>query len=119
MRFTPLAAFAVLLHSSIADSASDDKKHHVKPCTIRSPNTDRYFDLNAIDVNQMKPHNKRAKEEPAQSWHARGYDYGANFTLNFCGPVVEKLDDVEDISKSHWRNISAFYTKGGNTYSIG
>jgi len=52
-------------------------------------------------------------------WHAKGYDYGANFTINFCGPVVEELDDVVDLEKSLWKNVSAFYEMDGKQYSIG
>ncbi|KAK5000103.1 hypothetical protein LTR28_013173, partial [Elasticomyces elasticus] len=47
------------------------------------------------------------------------YDYGANFTLNFCGGVVEELKDVVGVDEGRWRNVSAFYEKGGKTYSIG
>jgi cation-dependent mannose-6-phosphate receptor len=49
----------------------------------------------------------------------RGYDYGANFTVNFCAPVVENLTDVVGIEESRWQNVSAFYEKEGKTYSIG
>jgi len=33
--------------------------------------------------------------------------------------VVEELNDVEGIDKASWRNVSAFYTMGKKTYSIG
>jgi cation-dependent mannose-6-phosphate receptor len=39
--------------------------------------------------------------------------------MNFCAPVVEELNDVEGIDKASWRNVSAFYTMGKKTYSIG
>jgi len=33
--------------------------------------------------------------------------------------VVESLKDVEGVPSERWRNVSAFYGKGRNTYSIG
>lgn len=55
----------------------------------------------------------------SESWHARGYDYGANFTLNICAPVVEKLDKVEGIEDDRKANISGFYMKDDKVFSIG
>jgi cation-dependent mannose-6-phosphate receptor len=55
-----------------------------------------------------------------ESYHVKGYDYGSNFTLNVCGPVVEELDDVEGVSKKQWANVSAFYTDSKDrVYSLG
>jgi len=54
-----------------------------------------------------------------ESWHAKGHDYGANFTINFCAPVIEDLEDVVGIEKARWRNVSAYYRSDGKTYSIG
>lgn len=54
-----------------------------------------------------------------ESWHAKGYDYGSNFTLNFCAPVVEDIGEVEGVDRELWKNVSAYYTAGGKTYSIG
>ena len=81
-------------------------------CTIRSPSSGAYYDLNTITV-------QRLKDDRTNSWHARGYDYGTNFTLNFCAPVIETLDDVVGIDEGLWGNVSAFYKMNGKTYSIG
>ena len=54
-----------------------------------------------------------------ESWHAKGHDYGTNFTLNICAPVIEDLEDVVEVDKARWRNVSAFYRSDGKTYSIG
>ena len=62
---------------------------------------------------------KAHKDDRTESWHAKGYDYQTNFTLNFCAPVVEELRDVVGVDEGLWRNVSAFYTLGGKTYSIG
>ncbi|KAF2826281.1 mannose 6-phosphate receptor domain-containing protein [Ophiobolus disseminans] len=97
-------------------AAASDKP--LKPCTIISP-TNRFFDLNPIRRMPLKDGEKKAKGDSDGSWHAKGYDYGANFTLNFCGPVVEELHDVQDLDKNLWRNVSAFYEDGKKVYAIG
>ncbi|KAF2006203.1 mannose 6-phosphate receptor domain-containing protein, partial [Amniculicola lignicola CBS 123094] len=89
-----------------------------KPCTARSPTTERFFDLNPIHRTAPKEGEKR-KEGDEGSWHARGYDYGANFTINFCGAVVEELENVQGLEKSMWKNVSAFYEKDDKQYAIG
>ena len=53
---------------------------------------------------------------------AKGYDYGVNFTMNFCAPVVEDLQDtkgVEGVEEKMWRNVSGYYKREGKVYSIG
>lgn len=104
---------------SFAAAASDKP---LKPCTVISPTTERFFDLNPM--RRLPPSDtdgkKNSKKEGDEgSWHARGYDYGANFTINFCGPVVEELDEVQDLDKALWKNVSAFYEKGSKQWAIG
>ncbi|KAF2456904.1 mannose-6-phosphate receptor binding domain-containing protein [Lineolata rhizophorae] len=126
--FVAAALLALLSHPlAVAASTSDDGSKPHKPCTIRSPSTDRFFDLNSIRValpaadesTSTSGGSSDSDDTKVESWHARGYDYGANFTLNFCGPVVESLEDVVGVDENRWRNVSAFYEKGGHTYSIG
>lgn len=102
----------------LAASSSDDSKHH-NPCTIRSPTSGAFFDLNPVHVTLPEAGKKVPKDARNESWSARGYDYGANFTLNFCGPVIENLTDVVGVDDSRWANVSAFYKFEGKTYSIG
>lgn len=112
----------VVLALSTAGAAADEKTKEkpLKPCTIRSPSSGAFFDLNSLYIQPPSKDSKSSKkDDKPESWHARGYDYGANFTLNFCGPVVEELEDVKGVSKSHWSDVSAFYTVGESTYSIG
>lgn len=85
-----------------------------EPCTIFHPTTNAYYDLNAITVRPLKDHKKAHKD-----WHAWGYDYGTNFSLNFCAPVIETLESAVGIEKELVKNISAFYKYKGETYSIG
>ena len=96
--------------------AADSKP--LKPCTIISK-SGLTFDLNTIAVQPLHDGKKTHKSDREESWHASGYDYGSNFTLNFCAPVIEELEKVVGVDENLWRNVSAFYTKGGNTYSIG
>ena len=70
-------------------------------------------------MRPLKDGKKAHKSDRIESWHAKGYDYGANFTLNFCEPVIEDLEDVIGINKEQAKNVSAYYTMGGKTYSIG
>lgn len=109
------------LYPSTALAAEDKPEPKTKPCTIHSPNTGAYFDLNTISILPpgMKDGKKARPDDREDSWHSRGYDYGANFTLNICGPVIEKLEDVVGVDKERWQNISAFYKMDGKTYSIG
>lgn len=47
---------------------------------------------------------------------------GYNFTLNFCGGVVEDLEKkggVVGVEKELYKNVSAYYTQNGKVYSIG
>ena len=123
-----LPFYSLVLSLFLLTAAAEDKKAKpLKPCTVRSPSTNAFFDLNQIHIAPPKSsHTPRqlsgrsTKEEPVESWHARGYDYGANFTLNFCGPVIEELDDVEGLTKSWQReSVAAYYVKDKKTYSIG
>ena len=45
-----------------------------------------------------------------------------NFTMNFCGGVVEDLKEmggVEGVDRDLWRNVSAYYKEGDEVFSIG
>lgn len=72
-------------------------------------------------MSVLKPEEgkKASKDDRTESWHARGWDYGANFTLNICAPVIEDLENVSGLSSKEYRNVSAFYKKGSKTYSLG
>jgi cation-dependent mannose-6-phosphate receptor len=118
-----LLAFGLPLGLAAAAAASDDSKGKKEPvhapCTIRSPTSGAFFDLNPIHVILPDDPKKAAKDARNESWSARGYDYGTNFTLNFCGPVVENLTNVVGVDEARWQNVSAFYQLDGKTYSIG
>src|SRR5205809_774352 len=98
MHFTTCTLLVTLLQlllypSTFASSENSQKpKQPPKPCTIDSP-TGSYLDLNVISLSRPeKQDGKKVHRE--ESWHAKGHDYGANFTINFCAPVIEDLEDV-------------------------
>ena len=117
MRLNVLAACLALLSPLV--SAADEPKPR-KPCTIKSPSSHLEFDLNGLAILPKEEDMKRAsKDEKEESWMAKGYDFGANFTINFCAPVVEGVKDVVGVEEESWKNVSAFYKKEGKIYSIG
>lgn len=115
IHLTPLLA---LLPLPIPTLASSDSKP-TKPCTIHSSSSGSYYDLTSLSVLPLQDGKKAHKDDRSESWHARGYDYPANFTLNFCAPVIEGVRDVVGVERKLWRNVSAYYELGGKTYSIG
>ena len=114
MRIRDYSLFLALCFSGA--QAADPKP--LKPCTITSKSGLTY-DLNTLAVQPLHDGKKAHKDDREGSWTARGYDYGSNFTLNFCAPVIEELEDVVGVDEKLWRNVSAYYTKKGKTYSIG
>ena len=116
MRSTFLFVLLSFLFSSTSAAADSEP---LKPCTIFSPATGAYYDLNTIAVQPLIDHKPAHKDDKKESWHAKGYDYGTNFTLNFCRPVIEDLQKVEGVPESLWKNVSAYYKYDEKTYSIG
>lgn len=122
---TLLSLLPILL-PLLPSTLATDSKPAAKPCTIHSSSTGSYFDLRPLDLS-LQQQTTKSKDSRTESWHAKGYDYPANFTLNICGPVIEPLQDVSGIPEPRWQNISAFYkidssssgSHSGKTYSIG
>ncbi|KAF7930211.1 hypothetical protein EAE99_004404 [Botrytis elliptica] len=122
MRFTSLPSALLLglaLHIGVEGAGLEDKKPKpVDPCTISST-TGSFFDLRPLSIQAPEEGKKPAKNAKTDSWHARGYDYKGNFTLNVCAPVVEDVKDFVGVDKNHWKNVSAFYEYDGKKYSVG
>jgi cation-dependent mannose-6-phosphate receptor len=120
--YTNSALVALILPLLAAAGSSDDKKTKepaLKPCTIRSPTSGAFFDLTSLTLHPPKDTEDVKKGEVLESYHVKGQDYGANFTINFCAPVVEDLSNVEGVDRKLAQNVSAYYTIGKKTYSIG
>lgn len=109
----------ITLLSLLSCTALAAELRETKPCQIFNTGNGKGYDLNTITVQPLKDHKKAHKDDRTESWHARGYDYETNFTMNFCAPVIEKLEDVVGVKEDLWRNVSAFYTYDKKTYSIG
>lgn len=126
MKLSSSARYALFFWSAISgltNAASDHNSHlnDDSPCVARSPTSGLYFDLNAISLSppEMKNGKKVEKDARDESWHAKGHDYPANFTVNICAPVIEDVKDVVGVDSSRWRNVSAYYEQAGKIYSIG
>lgn len=116
--FTFFAAITSILSLASAAASSDPKEPVGDPCTIHSALTGSFYDVRPLMLTESGTKTQAATNE---SYHARGYDYGANFTINICGPVVEDLGSVDGIQKSRVANISAFYRDPSDDtiYSLG
>jgi len=117
--FYSLALYLGLSSSSSSAYAASSPKETPPPapCTIHSPTSHAFFDLNPLHIED--PTTSKAKHPRTYSYNTTGWDIGYNFTMNFCGPVVEELEGVVGVDKEVWRNVSAYYKKEGKVYSIG
>ena len=122
-----LAFYLLLTSPSSASAASSPPKESPapQPCTIRSPTTHAFFDLNPLHIESAAEResksSKASKNARDYSWNATGWGLDYNFTMNFCGPVVESLFEsgVVGVEEKLWGNVSAFYRVGKEVVSIG
>jgi cation-dependent mannose-6-phosphate receptor len=115
-----LTGFSFAARSGIetTSSTTSTKTTAATPCVATSPGGS-FYDLRP-DVAIVAEEGKKApKGVPTSDYFARGYDYGSNFTLNICGPVVKPVKGVVGVDESLWRNVSAYYEAGGKIYSLG
>ena len=112
------ALIAALL--SAASASSDDPATTYTACTASST-SGAFYDLRA-DIAVKSPADGSKPEyahAPTEDYHVRGYDYGRNFTLNICAPVVETPPEVSGLKEELWANVSAYYTYKSEVYSVG
>ena len=111
----PLALLLLLgIIAAVDGRAGSDSP--VKPldeeCTITSPHSENFFDLRKLRRSpDLTP--------PQADWQVKGLDYGANFSINICGPVLADTSAVEGVADDKLALVSAFYEKNGTKYSIG
>lgn len=96
--------------------AVSDKLAHVLPCTASSHATGNFFDLQPL-IRQY-PHDRYVTLSlfyyrwsfanlwvwNSADWQVRGIDFHANFTINFCAPLllpVEFDDQGKEVAPSH------------------
>lgn len=122
MRFSSAAVLLGLaLRSTVLAGGLEDKKPKLRepqPCTIASE-TGSFYDLRTLSITPPEDGKKAAKGVKTNSWHAKGHDYKANFTLNVCTPVLEDIKEIYGVGRKHWQNVSAYYDFDGKTYSLG
>ncbi|KAI1483823.1 hypothetical protein K445DRAFT_319652 [Daldinia sp. EC12] len=127
MRFSPgstsicptLLSFLYLTSTSLAADA--DKTTTSTACTATSA-SGSFFDLRPDIALKKNPDGSKPSHSngaPLVDYHAKGFDYGFNFTLNICASVVEPVDEVIGVEPSLWKNVSAYYTSKGDVYSLG
>ncbi|KAI5814685.1 mannose-6-phosphate receptor binding domain-containing protein [Pyronema omphalodes] len=113
---TALSLFLFCFSSALADVATGDSKKLYKPkdaeCTVTSPYSENFFDLNKL---KRTP----GAAPPQMDWQVKGLDYGANFSINICAPVLADTSKVEGIDEAGRANVGAYYEKNGTIYSIG
>jgi len=118
-----LSFFLSLPSATLATASSPKETHVPEPCTVRSPFSGAFFDLNPLHiVHPDSPLAKTHKHVRDYSWNATGWGMDYNFTMNFCGGVVEDLKEmggVEGVDRDLWRNVSAYYKEGDEVFSIG
>lgn len=117
--FTSIAL--ALLAASVSASSDEEPSHTTQAplCTATSSTgSGAYFDLRP-DTAWPEDSGKAHKHAVHKDYHAKGYDYGKNFTMNICSSVIEPVWDVVGVEESMWKNVSAYYTSHGNIYSIG
>lgn len=122
MRSISTSALLLLAATSACASVADDPPTSTTPvpaCTATSSSgSGAFFDLRP-DTAVRAEKGKTAKSGIFKDYHARGYDYGKNFTINICGGVVDSVKDVVGVKDNLWANVSAYYTYHDSVYSIG
>jgi cation-dependent mannose-6-phosphate receptor len=118
------ALLALAALAGVAAAADDATKTTttstpaVTPC-VATATSGAFFDLRPDAAVVVPKDEKPPKGVPTEDYLARGWDYGSNFTLNICNPVVKRVDDVVGVEKALWKNISAYYETKGKIYSLG
>lgn len=101
-----LSALAAVGSTTAARAEKEDDK--LEPCTARHPTTKEFYDLRGLA--------RSPDEKNAADWHANGHDYGSNFTINICAPLIEAPSSLTKGGK----NVSAMYRDGDGDYqSVG
>ncbi|KAK4667954.1 Cation-independent mannose-6-phosphate receptor CI-MPR [Podospora pseudoanserina] len=118
-----LCALAVLSGKAVAEEATKTATAStpvVTPCVATATTgAGAFFDLRPDTAVVVPEGEKPPKGSPVDDYVARGWDYGSNFTLNFCSPVVKEVEDVVGLDKDLWKNVSAYYETKGKIYALG
>ncbi|KAJ0335526.1 hypothetical protein COL922a_009104 [Colletotrichum nupharicola] len=115
-----LLLLAAAATASAADTSTSSTSSSVPACTAasKSGTGGPFYDLRP-DIAVKVEEGKSSKGAVTTDYHARGWDYGKNFTLNICAPVIDPVEDVVGLGKGESKNVSAYYTYKTETFSIG
>ena len=81
-------------------------------CTVTSPHSENFFDLRKLRrLSHATP--------PQTDWIVKGLDYGANFSINICGPGIADASGAQGVGEEARGSVAAFYEMNGTMYSIG
>ncbi|TGZ85676.1 mannose 6-phosphate receptor domain-containing protein [Ascodesmis nigricans] len=108
--FSAFSFFVSAVIASYTETPPPDNSHDDPECTVTSPFSESFFDLRPL---RRLPD----RDPPHHDWVVKGQDYGANFTINICGPVLSDIE-IEDLGEKG-QNVSAFFEKDGEQFSIG
>ncbi|KAK3986439.1 mannose-6-phosphate receptor binding domain-containing protein [Cladorrhinum sp. PSN332] len=114
-----LAALSRTAHAEEPDKTTTSTSSAVVTPCVATATSGAFFDLRPDTAIVVPEGEKVPKGSPVQDYLARGWDYGTNFTLNFCSAVVSKIEDVEGVEKNQWKNVSAYYETKGKVYALG
>ncbi|KAK4225189.1 mannose-6-phosphate receptor binding domain-containing protein [Podospora fimiseda] len=114
-----LSALGRIAHAEEPDKTTTSTSSSVVTPCVATATSGAFFDLRPDTAIVVSEGEKAPKGSPVQDYLARGWDYGSNFTLNFCNAVVGKVEDVEGLEKDLWKNVSAYYETKGKVYALG
>ncbi|RCI15351.1 hypothetical protein L249_6541 [Ophiocordyceps polyrhachis-furcata BCC 54312] len=119
MRRLRLSAVALLVGAVVTATAGDARAaSETTTTTTTAPACTATSSTGSGAFFDLRP-DLAGSTNKAKDYHAKGYDYGSNFTLNICGSLVEPVSDVVGIDKKLWANVSAYYMAHDSVYSIG
>lgn len=115
-----LLLLAAAATASAADSSTLSTTTSVPACTAasKSGTGGPFYDLRP-DIAVKPEDGKSSKSAVTTDYHARGWDYGKNFTLNICAPVIDPVEDVVGLRPGESKNVSAYYRYKTEIFSIG
>ncbi|RDA92044.1 hypothetical protein CP533_1005 [Ophiocordyceps camponoti-saundersi (nom. inval.)] len=119
MRRLRLSAVALLVGAVVTAIAGDAGAASKTTTTTTAPACTATSSTGSGAFFDLRPDLAGPTNKAKDDYHAKGYDYGSNFTLNICGSLAEPVSDVVGVDKKLWANVSAYYTAHGSVYSIG
>ena len=94
--FVLFLLFSDRVVSSLLPRTDKPKKEPDPDCTTTNPSTGEFFDLRPLIRHESDKYRllSRRSLTTRTDWPINGHDYGHNFTLNICEPVLSDYSDV-------------------------